>query len=345
MAASLRMCLMIHIEDSFNWSPTAGPTTDPYAMAIGNLATVIGVHGAKLSVQFDRWYLDKNDPIPAVKYAPPTSLQWVIANGGNFWVQNHNPTHDWGKSTYMCVMSAFQDEKPGGNTEVASEHVSGRSGGWSFDHDGALPYDWVSITQAMGMRRMNSAVMQAHAVVPSSMRPYGLSNDDLQNLYQHDPAPGLLRSEVGTMRMRPFWMNTASMWFERTTSIYPDAAWVGSVMMIPAAGRFEMKSKSNKRTGYEVDTLTGADLNAALTEIWTTFDMGRTNQNSITRVWYSHLNPGQITDASVQSLSAWVQSVNEVMHVGSTGTYTPYGIWNNMNEIADVFSHTTSFYW
>lgn len=340
MARTLRMCLMVHVEDNRNWAGTTSPyKDDPYALAIGSLAAAFGAKGAKLSVQFDRWYLDRFDPFvdPARRYPPPTSLRMVIENGGNFWVHNHVASFNWGQSTYACVMSAFQDEKPASNTEIASEHVSGRSGGWSFDE--SPPYDWVSITQAMGMRRMNSAVMQAHVLVPTSMRPYGLTDDEIQKLYQHDAAPGPLDTDVMTMRTRPFWMNTASTWFERTASIYPDASWVGSVMMIPVAGRFEMKGMADRRSAYRVETLTVADLNAALTQIWSTFDLGRTAQNSITGVWYAHLNPNQITANTIGTLSAWVDSVNEIMTVGATAPWTPFGAWANMNEIANLFSH------
>lgn len=346
MAATLKLCLMCHIEDIQTWN-------DGWAEMFGHLSTAVGhscvgahggsnVRGARLSLQFDGTFLDRNHPTtpyPGVA----TSLAMVLEHGGNFWCQVHCATYTHLESTHATVMSAYMDERaavppgPYQPTAIASAHVSGRSGGWDSG------VDWASITVARGLRRMNSTVMRSHLYVPESLRPYGFSDDDVLHLYNHDAAPGPIDADVATMRLRPFWVDNASCWFDKLSSIYPHADLVGSILMLPMPGRFSLHNKAERRGAVEGEQkLTPADLNACLTEIWTCFMLMTSYQSSISNVWYTQLQPAKLQDVDIDMIAEWVDSINEIMCVHSPA---PYAKWTNMNEMCDCFSHTTTMYY
>jgi hypothetical protein len=105
MAATLKLCLMCHIEDGTRWK-------EGWAEMFGRIATAVGhscvgahggsnVRGAKMSLQFGRDFLDVNQP--PNPYPGGSSLSWVLEHGGNFWVQVHCTTYDHLSSTHACV--------------------------------------------------------------------------------------------------------------------------------------------------------------------------------------------------------------------------------------------------
>ena len=119
MAATLKMCIMIHIEDH-NWIDTEDGTPEN----IGLLSTVIGpaldaqdrARGAKLSLQVGRDYFDRA-PAPPKEYAPPTSLSWLLNNGGNFWCQVH------------CTTGAHLESSRPERADLAKARVEANAGG------------------------------------------------------------------------------------------------------------------------------------------------------------------------------------------------------------------------
>ena len=152
------------------------------------------------------------------------------------------------------------------------------------------------------------------------------------------------------MRLRPFWLDNSSCWFDKISSTLPTTHNVGSIMMVPMPGRFSMHNKADRRSAYSGEAeITKADLDACLTEIWTCFQLMTAHQGSISNVWYSHFQPGKLEYlddlGSLDMIADWVDSINEIMCVHSYGTSTPYAKWMNMNEICDCFSHTTTMYY
>jgi len=345
MASTLKLCLMTHVEDGFEPNEYEVGTWENW----GYLATMIGnatgahnqARGAKWSVQFGRDPLDTSFSTAGEdNYNPPTSLHNILDNGGNFWVQTHSTTPEHLRSTHACVMTAYEWENSVNNpySDQASVHVSGRSGG------GGVGVDWVSITVAQGIRRANSSTMFLNGMVPRCLRPYCFSDDDLEKLYQHDAAPGPLTSDVATMRTRPFWAQASSSWYSQIDCTFPHLDFVSSLMVIPQASRWSFDDQVEKRSAYEGSKdMTVADLDGVLTAIWTTFMLMTMNQSSISNVWYAHYKPDYADNTDyTKTLACWVDSVNELMTVYGT---TPFAEWKNMNEIADIFSNTSSMYW
>jgi hypothetical protein len=162
--ATLKLCMMVHVETGDEYRPES-------CLTIGKLASAIGTpYGAKLSVQFGRTFLDTSNPVDT-PYAPdvPTSLSMVLEWGGNFWSHTHSTDANFLRSTHACVVSAYVNENSVHNMDIGTP--MGRSGGWDSEGDA----DWVSITQGvgLGLQYMNSAVMGTHGNVPTSLRPYG----------------------------------------------------------------------------------------------------------------------------------------------------------------------------
>jgi len=351
MAATLKLTLMSHVEEREHWDAPDDPhKDDPNAIDIAHLATIVGAavgahavpRGAKVSVQFDRPYLDQNDPdVPALeRYPPPTSLSWVLENEGNFWCHSHSATYNHLQSTHTCVSSAVAAEI--GTTYAYGEsHSAGRSGGANMN-DATL--DWASISAAAGILRMNGSVLNFYATTAESLRPYGVSNADIQQgAFFHDAAPGpLYEGAPTTMRQRPFYIDTASVWDANIDCIYPHTDQLGSIMMIPNPGRYALHALAEGRSAASEEALTIDDFKAAMTEIWTTYEQMAAHQSSITNVWYVHIQPGQINAADIGTFGAWVDSINEMMavHTGS-----PKAVWKNFNEIASLYTNPSSFNW
>lgn len=333
MASTLRMCLVLHIEDEI--------FTKEVSQSIATLSNIMGARGARLSVQMGAEFSTQDGPDGM--YDPSmSSLGEVLINTGNFWLHMHNSSAVYLTSAHNCVMSLYQYENTAaGNPspDVASVHVSGRSGGTGNA-------DWVHITLNEGLRRQNCGTFQNHQFMPQSLRPYGFTDEEISKLYFHDVAPGPIDQDIGSMRMRPFWMDHTTMWYAKTDSTFPHAAFLGSVMFIPKPSRFSrIAGASLGRTAYPYSTLTVADLDLCLTEIWSVWNLKQTSQNSITNVWYKLLATEDLTPENLSTLGAWIDSINQIMTVNATAPNSPWAAWNNMNEIANLFSHTTSFYY
>lgn len=338
MTTKLRLTLMVHVEDTEHWDGTTGAAVaNSVAKRVALLSTVAGQYGGKVSVQFGRHFVDHSDTWtsnPAFRYSAPSSMKMVLDNGGNFWCHTHDGSYDALCSTYMCVASAVAGEL---STAISfgTSHAAGRSAGAEI---GDLTLDWVSIAVHAGIRRMNSTVVNYYSTMPESLRPYGMTDRDMDNgVWYHDAAPGPFVTGLTTMRQRPFYINTASVWDEGLTSIFPTESQVGSLLMIPQAGREAFDNYAEGRTNQRISTVTINDFNACLTEIYTTYQNMVTYQNSITNVWYVLIPPDNIKSSEIDTFGVWVQSINAV--VGSGGE------WRNFNEITSLYTDPQSFNW
>ena len=144
--ARLKMCLMIHIEDSLSWLQTdnsAIANAPGNAVLLGALASIVGggTRGAKISLQVDFGYLDQNAGGGAYP-GGPSSLQGIASFGGNFWCHTHCSAYGHLRSVHACVQSAFGSEI-GTNAAGALAATAGRSGGADMN-DPTL--DWASIS-------------------------------------------------------------------------------------------------------------------------------------------------------------------------------------------------------
>jgi len=352
MAARLKLCIMCHVEDTYAWKRLGGTAArDPTAMGLGYLATVIGAavgaNGGKVSVQFGRNFLDQVVPLSPYP-GGPTSLRWVLENGGNFWNHTHDSAYTNLVSNWTTVSSAYGSEaNPQVALAVASPATGGRSGGADLNNPAI---DWVSIGAYAGIKRMNSTVVNYYSCTPESLRPYQMSKTDMTDgVFYHDAAPGpLYAGAPTTMRQRPFWVNSASQWDFNTASTFPQEATVGSLLMIPHPPRNSMPGFAEGRGPYtsSSDTITQQDLDAAFTEVWSTYRQMEVYQGSISNVWYVHIPPSylsnQVTGAAlpvVDSLGAWVQSINALVSVPNSA------VWMNMNEIASWYCEPQSAYY
>lgn len=327
MAVALNICIIVHVEDIIHWDYPL--SANGKAAGLSSLAEVIGTRGAKLSVQFGRNFLDVNDPDVSPNgyhHAGPTLLQTILHRGGNFWTHTHSANQSNLTSNYACVMSAYHNE--GGTVAYASGYPGGRSGGHDFD--GA---DWVHSTLLAGMRLMNCGVMKSHARVPLTLRPYGITDDEIEQLHPKGQAPGPIYTDVMTMRQRPFWMDTSSQWFMRSDVI--NSLDVGSVMMIPAAGKLDLNGLSEGRTAFASAQFTEEDLKWALSQAWAACE-NSSLQPMIPNVWYTHLPIANIDASAISMMGNFVDSLNDVLWVNSaTGQRAT---WKNMNEIASIFA-------
>lgn len=345
MANTLKLCIMIHVEDTESWP--AGDTGADGALPrrLGNLAGSIGpgvgahgvARGAKLSVQFGNKFLNQQASPP---YAPPSSLSMVLSAGGNFWMHTHDSSWDALSSVTTQVYSAFLAE--GGASTGSKGAGMGRSAGASTSSGD----DWVSMNVGAKLPFKNSTTMKLHAEVPVSARPYGFTNTELNQYYGHDAAPGPIHADIMTMRAHAFWMTRADSWFGMADTIYPNATYegVGSVLMIPQASRWSIAGMADKRTAFAVDTLTVSDLTAALTEVWTQYLLMTSYMGSINNAWYRQLSPRFVSSPTIASIAAFVDSVNEILTVGAADG-TRRGQWLNMNEIGSLAFHATSKYY
>lgn len=352
--ARLKLCLMTHYEDDLTWANGSGPS-DVRLMAA--LATIVGkglgpdglARGAKISMQSDLTYLDQNAaiahpyPYPSAAGAP-TSLKMLFQNGGNLWCHTHSATAEHLTSVQVCVTSALGSEISTGYTD-AKKLTAGRSGGPDIA-DSTL--DWLSITQGLGILKMNAPTVANYSTMIESLRPYGMDLSGAEGkAYQHSGMPGPLDDAIpATMRQRPFWMTTASIWDAGVSCIYPKPGLISSVIMIPQPSRISALDEfSGARTAAASEGLTMEDFNAALTNIWTTWQLMTIHQASISNVWYVHVTPDLISSTYLDTFGAWVDSINNLMNVNTTNATYQRAEWRNMNEIADLFSHATSCYY
>lgn len=192
------------------------------------------------------------------------------------------------------------------------------------------------MTVGAGLRFHNSPVMISHALVPQSARPYAFSDEELNTYYPHDSAPGPLYQDVMTMRARPMWASVASDWFGQVYAGATEVA-VSSVLVIAQPGRFALAGLADRRAGSAVTTLTSDDLSAALTEIWTTFQIMTAHLGGVSAVWYKQLSPRFINQDTASSIGAWVDSVNGMLLTNHALPLARRGRWMNMNEIGSTF--------
>ena len=332
MAAPLKISIIIHVEDSYDWTEDNNKAVGLYSLAhhVGTPGDS-GVAGrnAKLSVQFGRNFLDSNGgntyPLGA---GVPTVLRAILSYGGNFWTHTHASDYANLVSNYSCVRSAFQNE--GGAGIFSAGGPGGRSGGWESGGP-----DWVSITQQAGIRIMNSTAMGAHALVPLSARPYGITDEEIEKLHPKAPAPGPFYTDVMTMRQRPFWMEVASNWFAGANTIYP--SYVSSVLMIPAPGKLDVTPLSEGRGPSSNTSFSDDDLKCAFTQAWSTLQ-NKAYQDTIPNVWYTHLPIADVNLANIGLMGNFVDSLNNLFGIGGM---TPDAEWMNMNEIASTFANYT----
>lgn len=348
--ARLKLCLMVHYEDDMFWKDAgtpAGVVTGDIKL-LASLATVVGnatgaggsARGAKISMQSDVLYLNQNN-VSAPDYpGGPTSLSWLFSNGGNLWCHTHSGSLDHLTSVRACVGSAYSSEN-GVGISVGTASTAGRSGG-PDPSDAAL--DWALVCVSAGIRKANAPTIYNYATMSTQLRPYAIDySTAVGKAYFHNTAPGPLDETIpATMRQRPFWVEAASIWDARIDCIYPSAALVSSLIMIPYPGRASALSDFGGRTAVSSTRLSMEDFNAALTNIWTTWQMMDLHQNSITNVWYVHVPPDLITSAYIDTFGAWVDSINALMLVNAMPNLRR-AEWKNMNEITDVFSDTRSF--
>ena len=342
--ATLKLTLLVHVNDSTAWTPeNQDRHQDSLAKRIGLLSTVVGpagdgqARGARISVQFDRPYLDQN---LTSGYQPPTSLGAVFLNGGNFWCHTQSASMQHLQSTFRCVASASAAEM-GTTYAWGQSHAAGRSGG---PDPNRTDINWATLSIAAGIRRMNDSSLAHYSTLPESLRPFGATGRDLKKgVYRQAAAPGPLCPGVPTtMRQRPFWMNVSSVWDAHIGCIYPStqiAADIGSILMIPNVGGVPLNEYGSGNSCQD-QPISMDHLNVALTEIWTTWQYMSSYQNSITNVWYVRIPAQLIQEDTIGSFGAWVDSVNELMAVNGD---PPLACWMNMNEIASVFCDPNSF--
>lgn len=161
--------------------------------------------------------------------------------------------------------------------------------------------------------------------------------DIKDGVWYHDAAPGPFVAGVTTMRQRPFYVNTSSVWDANIGCIYPGTTQVGSLLMIPHPARHQIADFADGRGNQRTSELSVKDFDACLTEIYTTYQNMLTHQNSIVNVWYVHIPPGNIESSKVGTFGAWVQSINAIVGTG--------GEWRNFNEIASLYTNPQSFYY
>lgn len=351
---------MCHVEDSYKWTPPLGgpQAADPTAKALAQLATVVGTaviqrggYGAKVSVQFGRNFLDQNySGVGLSTRYPggPTSLHLVLFNGGNFWNHTHDKSYANLSSNWTTVASAYGSEKFGGALQSPSyDATAGRSAGADINDS---TVDWASIAVYAGIKRINSNAVNYYACTPESLRPYGMTARDINDgVYYHDVAPGpLYTGAPTTLRQRPFWVNSASQWDANINCIYPSEVTVGSLLMIPHPSRFRLSEMSEGRNPVSgtVNTITIQDLDAGLTDVWSTYKQMELYQSSISNVWYVQINPNLLYDTNtgvvrsvVASMGVWIDSINALVSVPNSA------VWMNMNEIASHYVNTTSAWW
>lgn len=339
--AKLRLTLMIHVETGSPWGGNAAVGVS-IAKRVAELSSVVGpalsgvgaARGAKLSVQFGREFVDHNDPALGVlsRYTAPSSLRMVLENGGNFWCHTHSGGAAFLQSVYMCVGSGVAGEcqTP---IDAGTSHAAGRSAGADV---GDPSVDWLAVAVAAGIRRMNSTAVNFYSTTPTTMRPYGMTDDDIRSgVFFHDIAPGPYAPGMSTMRQRPFYANTSSIWDANIGCIYPTTTQVGSMLILPCAAVGQLSGHAVGRSNTRTSGVTIQDFDACLTEIYTASQNMLTYQNSITNLWYVHVSPDAIVHADVNTFGVWVDSINAML--GSNG------VWNNMNEIASLYTNSASF--
>ena len=333
--ATLKLSIMIHIEDGQSWD-------EGIAMNIADLATRIGTttanepRGAKLSLQVgENFFKPGFNAYPGI----PTSISWVLSTHGNIWIHGHENSFAELQTTYAYVTSAYDIESGG---QDPAQHVLGRSGGGP-----ASGYNWTLAAVSLNLRRYNALTTEMYGNVEVASRPYGMTDTEQQALYRHMTAPGRTDTDVTTFRGRPFWGKGDGTWFfsgDDLNTVYPSTTFVDSIMFIPQQGNWQIEAYVSKNKGPQQDrVMDDADLQAAMTHIWSCYQQKSTSLSSITNVWYAHFPTSSMDTASQRSLIAnWVQSVNIMLDIGGA---SPKGEGRNMKEIAEIFSNSNSFYY
>jgi hypothetical protein len=191
-----------------------------------------------------------------------------------------------------------------------------------------------------GLRALNAPTQGWYTYTPLSLRPMRYINQAIEALHRHDRAPGNTNEAFGTrLTQRPIWADTASFWDVKANTI--NAVYSGSIVVLPHPGNYSLEKLSEARTAFRGQhTLTTADLNIALTQIWSCYQTSL-QMESINNLWYVHLPPTYCLTSYHSMLDDWVRSINEIMDVAGGA---PKGIWRNMNEITSLAYHPVSRY-
>ena len=327
--ARLKLCIMVHIEDSEAYEQGRAAQ---YALLGTRVARAGG--GARMSWQFDSTYFDI-----ALGYPPTgdTSLTYLLTNTHNFWVQNHCATYSHLTTTWARVSSAFERER--GAVPADANHVLGRSGG----ADVGNAVDWVSISVARGLKALNAATQRNYDYTPTSFRPMGYTDAEIMALHGHERAPGSTNYASGVSlwpNQRPIWMDTASRWDLKANTV--NAVYSGSIVTFPSPSNDSLERLSAGRSATSgAQDLATTDLNLALSQIWSTYQ-NATMMNSVTNLWYIMLPPAYCLTPYHDRIVNWVSSINGIMGIGGG---SPLGEWRNMNEITSLAYDATSRYY
>ena len=328
--ATLKLNIMIHIEDGQSWDETVAQNIADLATRVGT-STANEVRGAKISLQVGKNFFQgglSGDYPSAV-----TSISWVLSTHGNIWLHGHESSFDELRSTYSNVSSGYYYESGG---QDPAQHVLGRSGG------GPAPgYNWTLAAVSLNLRRYNALTTEMYGNVEVASRPYGMTDTEQKALYRHMSAPGRTDTDVTTFRGRPFWGKGDDTWFfsgdDLKTTLPQNATFVSSIMFIPGQGNWQIEAYTSKNTKPQQDrVLSQDDLKAALTHVWSCYQQMDSYLNAIPNVWYAHF-PTTSMDSSAKRglIKDWVSSVNNMLDIGGV---SPKGEWRNMNEIAEIFT-------
>ena len=327
--ATLKLNIMIHIEDSQAWSETVAENIADLATRIGT-TTANEPRGAKLSLQVGAGFFNPDGfGYPGI----PTSISWVLSTHGNIWIHGHESSFAELQTTYAYVTSAYNIESGG---QDPTQHVLGRSGG------GPAPnYKWTLAAVSLNLRRYNALTTEMYGNVEVASRPYGMTDTEQKALYRHMSAPGRTDTDVTTFRGRPFWGKGDDTWFfsgdDLKTTLPQNATLVSSIMFIPGQGNWQIEAYTSKNTKPQQDrVLSQDDLKAALTHVWSCYQQMDSYLNAIPNVWYAHFPTTSMDNATKRGLiKDWVSSVNNMLDIGGV---SPKGEWRNMNEIAEIFT-------
>jgi len=299
--------------------------------------------GARVSLQVGLNWFKPNASDPDA-YPPDEGSVLSIFLGatvqGNLWVHGHETSADQLESTQAYVYTAYWRETGAGSDPT--QHVIGKSGG----NQKGNTYDVWSAAVGLKFKAVNSTTTEKFYAVPTSHRPYQLTDDEIENFHSHRAAPGPLHLDLATPRVRSFWSNVGSQWHKHASihTHYANRSAIGSIVVIPPKADYAFDHYSERRDPVERLSFDDTDLKAALTEIWSSYkvqqDVFPTSGGSpVVHVWYTHFRPDLVkTTANWSMMYDWVSSVNNLMDMSGT----PKAEWLNMTSITWV---TSAAYW
>ena len=122
------------------------------------------------------------------------------------------------------------------------------------------------------------------------------------------------------------------------------------MLVIPAMTNEALDRILDDHTAYTDFDLTTANCNGAITQIHSAYSiMNNFGLESIINVWYAALPPQYIWGTGFLGyhdlITAWVDSVNEVMAVHDATEDNRKAQWLNMDQITSLAYDSTSKYW